>query len=91
VVCWQHLAGDTRNAALSDLFIAANRDARMGSIYDAYLARWGALTGGAPFMHFTDAGPYSQFGSWGAREYPEQITSPKLAALQRYAAARARR
>lgn len=85
----QHLAGDSGNADLTTLFIAANRDPRMGRFYDAYLARWRALTDGALFMHFTDAGPYSRFGSWGAREHPEQppAQAPKLAALLRYAAA----
>lgn len=84
----QHLAGDPGNADLAALFIDANRDPWMGRFYDAYLARWRALTGGALFMHFTDAGPYSRFGSWGAREYPEQpvARAPKLAALLRYAA-----
>lgn len=82
----QHLAGDPSNAALTSLFVGANRDERMGGLYDSYLTLWRRLTGNAPFVHFTDAGPYSRFGSWGALESPDSPTSssPKYRALRRF-------
>ena len=82
----QHLAGDPGNAGLATLFTGANRSALMGDAYRTYLRRWQAATGNALFMHFSDAGPYGRFGSWGALEYPEQGTSPKYAALVDFAA-----
>ena len=81
----QHLAGDTGNTTLTALFTGANRAAAMGTAYRTYLDRWRTATNGALLMHFTDVGPYTQYGSWGALEYPEQATSPKYAALADYA------
>ncbi len=81
----QHLAGDPGNAALTNLFTRANRSAQMGAAYRTYLGGWRAATGNALFMHFNDFGPYTRFGSWGALEYPGQRTSPKYAALWRFA------
>lgn len=82
----QHLAGDSSNDALTALFVATNRSAGMASAYRTYLDRWREATGNALFMHFTDAGPYTQWGSWGALEYPEQSSSPKYDELVRFAA-----
>jgi len=85
----QHLAGDPSNDALTDLFVAANGDARMGDLYSRYLARWKSLTGNALFVHFTDSGPWGQYGSWGALRSPDEVplsASPKYAALTAYAA-----
>lgn len=84
----QHLAGDQSNNSLTELFIAANRSERMGRLYDDYFALWDRLTNNAPFVHFTDSGPYSRFGSWGALESPDQdfAASPKYQALLRQAA-----
>jgi hypothetical protein len=84
----QHLAGDPSNDALTELFVAANRDARMGDLYDRFLAAWKEMTGNALFVHFTDSGPYERFGSWGAVESPDALpltASPKYAALEAYA------
>lgn len=82
----QHLAGDTGNEALTSLFIAANRHPDMGDLYDDYLQLWKTRTGDSLLMHFTDSGPYSRYGSWGALEAPDQDpnTSPKYQALLRY-------
>lgn len=82
----QHLvgigsAGDSQ--AITDLFTSANRDARMGSAYEQYLAGWEARGGGL-FMHFTDITDYSRYGSWGALEVIGQTTSPKFEALYKY-------
>lgn len=82
----QHLAGNPNNAALTSLFTAANRATAMGDAYRTYLGRWRTATGNALFMHFSDVGPASKFGSWGALEFPEQGTSAKYAALADYAA-----
>lgn len=79
----QHLAaiGDTmNNATVTDLFSAANRDARMTAVYDQYIANWKANSGEALVL-FNLAGRYSQFGNWGLLEYIEQPTSPKYTAL----------
>ncbi len=84
----QHLAGDTSNESLTDLFVAANGDARMGDLYSRYLARWKALTGNALFVHFTDSGPWGRYGSWGAVRSPDDLplsASPKYEALAAYA------
>lgn len=81
----QHLAGDSGNDALTALFTAANRASAMGVAYATYLDRWRDATGNSLFMHFTDVGPASRWGSWGALEFPEQGTSPKYDALKAFA------
>lgn len=84
----QHLAGDPDNDALTALFTDANRDARIGVIYDRYLTTWRSLTGNHLFMHFTDVGPFTRYGSWGAIE-PTGVgpaVSPKYQALVRFRA-----
>ncbi len=65
------------NAAITNLFITANRDARMGTVYDQYLAQWRAH-GGQLFVHFNNVSPYGQYGSWGLLEYLDQTGSPKF-------------
>lgn len=79
----QHLAaiGDTmNNETVTNLFIAANRDARMTALYDQYIVNWKANSGEVLVL-FNLAGRYSQFGNWGLLEYIEQPTSPKYQAL----------
>ena len=71
----QHLAG-TNNQQIANLFLAANRDPRMGEIYSAYLDNWHAA-GGKLFMSFMSTGN----GSWGVLEKMTQLTSPKYEAL----------
>ena len=56
----------------------------MELIYDEYLRGWNARGGGL-FMHFTDIGAYSRYGSWGALEEIGQTSSPKYDALYAYA------
>lgn len=84
----QHLAGDSANSEMTDLFVGANRSQDMGMLYGQYLALWREMTGGALFMHFTDSGPYSKYGAWGALESPDQdfSFSPKYQALLAYSA-----
>ena len=83
----QHLAGEASNQQLTQLFTTANRSQAMGELYDRYFTLWDRLTGRAPIVHFTDVGPYTQFGSWGALESPDQhlSSSPKYQAILRQA------
>ncbi|HVF33791.1 MAG TPA: hypothetical protein VND91_00535, partial [Candidatus Saccharimonadia bacterium] len=74
----QHLVGVLgveNNDAITNLFIAANRDARMGAAYAKYLASWRA-SGGELFVHFTLTFNYGRFGSWGALESLTQSPNP---------------
>ena len=82
----QHLVGvgsASNNTTLTSLFTSANRDLRMGTLYKSYLQGWDARGGGL-FMHFTDIGNYSKYGSWGALEVIGQSASPKYNALWAY-------
>jgi hypothetical protein len=82
----QHLVGvggAGSNSTLTTMFIAANRDTRMGTLYTSYLQGW-ETRGGGLFMHFNDIGSYSRYGSWGALENVEQTSSPKYDALWTY-------
>ena len=79
----QHLVGvggPANNKRLNDLFDAASRDPRMGTLYKNYFNTW-IKEGGALFMHFSDIGNYSRFGRWGALEIATQQNSPKHDAL----------
>lgn len=79
----QHLAaiGDTmNNTAVTNLFIAANRDSRMTALYDQYIIHWKANSSEA-MVFFYLAGRYSEFGNWGLLEYIEQPASPKYTAI----------
>lgn len=83
----QHLVGvgsAQSDEKLTTLFSGANRDSRMGTLYQRYLAAWEKEAGGL-FMHFTDSGSYSPFGSWGALERVGQLSSAKYDALRSYA------
>lgn len=85
----QHLvgiAGVENNAAISELFISANRNARMGQLYSNFLAGW-RDRGGRLFVNFSLAEKPSRWGSWGILEYITQPGSPKFDALTQFAAA----
>jgi hypothetical protein len=82
----QHLVGvgsAQNNQLLTDLFVSANRDQRMYGLYQRYLSEWRARGGGL-FMHFSDIGTYTKFGSWGALETIGQLSSPKYDALREF-------
>lgn len=66
---------DGSNNALTNLYIAANRDARMQSTYQTYLQGWKS-NGGELIMHYNDISPYSQYGEWGALESIMQSVTP---------------
>jgi len=55
----------------------ANRDARMGVLYQNLLAMWAEESGGGIFNQFSLVSPYSNFGSWGLLEELGQSSSPK--------------
>jgi hypothetical protein len=73
------------NAPITNSFIAANRDARMGTAYTTYLQQW-KVNGGGLFMLWNDIGAYSQYGEWGALESIMQTTSPLSSAPPKWQA-----
>lgn len=81
----QHLVpatGTTHDAALHQLFTAANRDQRMGDLYQRHLAHWNEA-GGDIYALFNSMGTYSQWGYWGLIEYESATaTSRKWRAVQ---------
>jgi hypothetical protein len=82
----QHLVGVgsvENNDAITALFMAANRDPRMKTVYTAYLTDWKSQRGQL-FTHFLNVDSYSKWGSWGALEYLDQTTSPKFDALMSF-------
>ncbi len=77
----QHLVGVfgvENNQAITNLFIGANRDSRMGPIYESYLQSW-KDNGGELFALFGLSGTYSRFGSWGIVERLGQTPRPPKA------------
>jgi hypothetical protein len=81
----QHLVGASgaeNNQKLTDLFIAANRAARMYDLYIDYFEQWAGM-GGTVFCQFSSLCTPSKWGSWCALETIDQDTSaaPKYRAL----------
>ncbi len=79
----QHIVGyggTQSNQAITNLFIAANRDPRMGQLYQEYLARWNLLGGGL-FVHFNDVDSYSKYGSWGMMQNLNDVNNSKYTSL----------
>lgn len=82
----QHLVGvgtGANSSALTRLFTEANRDPRMGELYERYIQGWEAHGGGL-LTHFTDISAYSRYGSWGALERIGQTSSSKYDVLRSY-------
>jgi hypothetical protein len=84
----QHLSGVSgleNDTALNALFDAANRDARMGQLYERYLDAWKS-SGAQLFVHYSHCAGYSKWGRWGSLEYLEQPrgAAPKYDALQNF-------
>jgi hypothetical protein len=71
--------------ALNNLYMAANRDPRMGQAYTRYFQQWKA-GGGQLFMYFNDVGIGSKYGSWGALESIMQSTTPLSSAPPKWQA-----
>ncbi len=84
----QHLVGYgsvENNERITELFIRANRDARMGELYRDYMNEW-RRKGGDLFVHFSLAEVYTKWGSWGLLEYITQAGSPKYDAITTFIA-----
>ena len=82
----QHLVGVgdvVNNEAITQLFINANRDPRMGALYTEYFNIWKAK-GGKLFTNYTNCRRPTKWGSWGTLEYMDQVTSPKYEALLKF-------
>jgi hypothetical protein len=80
----QNFADGTTNA-LNTLYMAANRDPRMGQAYTRYFQQW-KNGGGQLFMHYSDIGVESKYGSWGALESIMQTTTPLSSAPPKWQA-----
>ena len=79
----QHLVGlqgVQNDGAITDLFIKANRDPRMGEVYEDYLEEWYKL-GGDTFVNYSDIRTHNQWGSWGSLESVFDDSSPKYDAI----------
>ena len=82
----QHLVGigNVQNdVRVTNLFVTANRDPRMGDLYTSMLGNW-RDAGGGLFMHYASMGQFGKYGSWGALENMGQLSSPKYDALIRF-------
>ncbi len=78
----QHLivpGGDT-DTTFVNFEIAANRDARMGSAYEQYMADWKAA-GGQTFAYYNHVATPSKFGMWGLKETLTDAKNPKWQAV----------
>ena len=79
----QHLAGVAgaeNNEQLTQLFLKANADARMGKLYTQYLSAW-ATNGGDLLCHYNIVGEWSKWGSWGLLQYYHDKPTPKFKAV----------
>lgn len=76
---------DSSYTQLDSLYIALNRDARMGAAYTNYLNRFVAAGGPNAPNHFADVSVYinsiNKTGYWGALETVQQSGTPKYNAL----------
>ncbi len=84
----QHIVGSggvENNEAITNFFIALNRRPEMYSLYTEVLNNW-KQAGGTLFMHFSNIGTPTKYGSWGALEHVNQDTSPKYKALMDFIA-----
>jgi hypothetical protein len=71
--------------AITSLYVAANRDLRMGDAYSYFLQQWHA-NGGQLFVLFNDIGAYDKYGEWGALESLMQTVSPLTSAPPKWQA-----
>ncbi len=86
----QHLvgyAGSENNEKLTQLFLQANADARMGDIYTKSLVMWQRL-GGDLICAFNSVGAWSKWGSWGLLQYYDDKPTPKFKATIDWAISR---
>jgi len=81
----QSLTNETSNNAVSQLFNQANRDPRMGELYERYLEIWNEAGGGL-LAHFNDIARSSSSGSFGLLESVNASGSAKYDAVTDYLA-----
>ena len=67
-----NMAGD-RAAVNTNLFLAANRDPRMGQMYRDHLADW-RNAGGNVYVLFESIGRWGNYGAFPLKEYQTQTT-----------------
>ncbi len=82
----QHLTGIGSVAyqpEMVSLFAQANRDPRMGEIYEVYLNSWQEAAGSA-FAHYLAVEKSDMWGNWGALESLMADSSPKYDAMQAF-------
>jgi len=74
------------DATKAEMLKTVNRDPRMAELYGEYLQRWGGLTGGSLFVHYSSPSGWTEWGCWGSKEYQGQplAEAPKHRALLRY-------
>ncbi|WP_245441201.1 hypothetical protein [Neorhizobium sp. T7_12] len=80
----QHLVGHSgaeNNERLTNLFIAANRDRRMGELYLLHLNIW-QRSGGDAYALYSSMTDASKWGSWGLLEN-ESDSNPKWLAIEK--------
>ena len=80
----QHLRGNNGvedNQSITNLFTTANKDPRMGEIYQEYFGTLNEL-GVDLSVNYTDVSGYNKWGSWGALEHINQSNSPKYNVLK---------
>ncbi len=81
----QHLVGTggaENNPELTALFLAANRDPEMKTLYLQDLQGW-KKAGGGLYTAFSSMGRYGKWGSWGLLQHENQdpATAPKYQAI----------
>jgi hypothetical protein len=83
----QHITGNASklqdDSDVIRFHVAINRDPRIGDAYTKNLDAW-QDAGGTLFMHYTDIGKPTKWGSWGALEYLGQVSSSKWESLVRF-------
>lgn len=76
------IRGVENNQRITDFFIELHRRPEFYDRYMEMLNAWKNTEGNRTvFMHFTDIGRPSKWGSWGALEYVDQESSPRYDAL----------
>ena len=68
---------------INELFIAANRDPRMGQMMVKHLTQWEDV-GAELYMLFESTTKYGRWGSFGLKEYTGQQNAPKYEAIKQF-------
>lgn len=83
----QHITGNGQSTQnlnhFTEFYTKLNRHPTMGKVYEEHINNW-YESGGSLFMHFSDIGISSKYGSWGALESLGQKDSPKWKALLKF-------